>query len=130
MELAPLNNPIFLSTENDGCPAAWQERAAYGAFLPRLDAKVSAGFTEAGTQRIWTLDFGSQRTDWYSSSYNLGLTWTLSGSTMDRVESQRESCEFQNAISAGLSSPLPGYPRTCSQFTMTDDMRRDIISIS
>jgi outer membrane protein len=320
VELARRNNPVFLSTENDRGPAAWQERAAYGAFLPRLDASGSAGFTEAGTQRIGTLDFGSQSTDWYSSSYNLGLTWTLNGNTIfgvsnarnsrravdarvdaaefdlesrvafqymmalraqdqldvaqrqldraqqnlrivttrvssgaaagtegkqaevdlgraevgliqaqrdvrqsklllaeqigvvlptdlelasefavfeptfeveelldaalnmhpslnafraqesarraaarqtstsqylptvtvqtgfrgntlqalneeflltsaeDRVESQRDNCEFQNAISAGLSSPLPGYPRNCSQFVMTDDMRRDIIA--
>lgn len=320
VELARQNNPDFLSTENDRGPAAWEERAAFGAFLPRLDASGSAGFTEAGTQRIGTLDFGSQSTDWYSSSYNLGLTWTLSGSTIfgvsnarnsrratearvdaaafslessvafqymttlragdqldvaqrqldrarqnlrivttrvssgaaagtegkqaevdlgraevgliqaqrdvrqaklmlaeqigvvlppdielvsefsvfdpdfdvdelvnaaldmhpslnafraqesarraaarqtktsqylptlsvqtgfrgntlqalneeflitsaeDRVESQRESCEFQNAISAGLSSPLPGYPRDCGQFVMTEDMRRDLIA--
>src|SRR5690606_1278002 len=44
-----------------------------------------------------------------------------------QVASQRESCEFQNAISAGLSSPLPGYPRSCAQFTMTDEMRRQVI---
>jgi outer membrane protein TolC len=320
VDLARQNNPGFLSTENDRGPAAWDERAAFGAFLPRLDASASAGFTEAGTQRIGTLDFGSQSTDWYSSSYSLGLTWTLSGNTIfgvsnarnsrratearvdaaafnlessvafqymtalragdqldvaqrqldrarqnlrivttrvssgaaagtegkqaevdlgraevgliqaqrdvrqaklmlaeqigvalpagielvseftvfepdfdvdglvgaalemhpslnafraqesarraaarqtktsqylptvnvqtgfrgntlqalneeflitsaeDRVTGQRESCEFQNAISAGLSSPLPGYPRDCGQFVMTDEMRRDLIS--
>ncbi|MEX2467753.1 MAG: TolC family protein [Gemmatimonadota bacterium] len=318
--LARQNNPNFLSTENDRGAAAWQERAAYGAFLPRADASASAGYTEAGTQRIGTLDFGSQSTDWYSSSYNVGLTWTLDGNTIfgvsnarnsrratdarvdaaafdlesgvafqymtalrardqldvaqrqldrarqnlrivttrvssgaaagtegkqaevdlgraevgliqaerdlrlsklllaeqigvslppdvelvsefavfepdfdvaalvdaalnmhpslnafraqenarraaarqtttsqylptvtlqtgfrgntlqalneeflltsaeDRVQGQRESCEFQNAISAGLTSPLPGYPRNCSEFVMTDAMRRDIIS--
>ncbi|MEX2584239.1 MAG: TolC family protein [Gemmatimonadota bacterium] len=91
VELARQNNPNFLSTENDRGPAAWEERAAFGAFLPRLDASGSAGFTEAGTQRIGTLDFGSQSTDWYSSSYGLGLTWTLSGNTIFGVSNARNS---------------------------------------
>ena len=91
VEMARQNNPAYLSTENDRGPAAWEERAAFGAFLPRLDATGSAGFTEAGTQRIGTLDFGSQSTDWYSSSYSLGLSWTLNGNTIFGVSNARNS---------------------------------------
>ncbi len=91
IELARRNNPTFLSTENDRGVAAWGERAAYGAFLPTVDASGSAGWTEAGTQRIGTLDFGAQGTDWYSSSYNLGLTWTLNGNTIFGVSNARST---------------------------------------
>lgn len=91
VDLARANNPGFLSTRNDRGVAAWQEREAYGSFLPSVDASGSAGFTEAGTQRIGTLDFGAQGTDWYSSSYNLGLTWTLSGNTIFGVSNARSN---------------------------------------
>ena len=91
IELARRNNPTFLSTENDRGVAAWGERAAYGAFLPTVSASGSAGWTQAGTQRIGTLDFGAQGTDWYSSSYNLGLTWTLNGSTIFGVSNARST---------------------------------------
>lgn len=89
--LARRNNPSYLSIENDRGTAAWGERAAYGAFLPTVDASASAGWTQAGTQRIGTLDFGAQGTDWYSSSYNLGLTWTLNGRTIFGVPNARAS---------------------------------------
>ncbi|MDZ7779560.1 MAG: TolC family protein [Gemmatimonadota bacterium] len=91
IELARANNPTFLSTENDRDVASWREREAYGAFLPRVDASGSAAYTKAGTQRIGTLDFGAQGTDWYSSSYNLGLTWTLSGNTIFGVSNARST---------------------------------------
>ena len=91
IELARRNNPTFLSTENDRGVAAWGERAAYGAFLPTVNASGSAGWTEAGSQRIGTLDFGEQGTDWYSSSYSLGLTWTLNGSTIFGVSNARST---------------------------------------
>jgi outer membrane protein len=91
IELARRNNPTFLSTENDRGVAAWGERAAYGAFLPTVGASGSASWTEAGAQRIGTLNFGDQGTDWYSSSYNLGLTWTLNGSTVFGVSNARST---------------------------------------
>lgn len=89
VEIARRNHPGYLSTENDRGVAVWQQRAAYGAFLPTVEANGSAAFTEAGTQRIGTLDFGAQGTDWYSSSYSLGLTWTFNGSTVFGVANAR-----------------------------------------
>ena len=97
IELARRNNPTFLSTENDRGVAAWGERAAYGAFLPTVSASASAGWTAAGAQRIGTVDFGVQGTDWYSSSYNLGLTWTLNGSTIFGVSNARSNRRATNA---------------------------------
>ncbi len=87
--LARSNNPNFLSTQNDQSAANWQAREAYGAFLPRVNASGSASYTEAGTQRIGTLDFGSQSTDWYSSSYSLSLSWQLDGNTIFGIPNAR-----------------------------------------
>jgi outer membrane protein len=87
--LARSNNPNFLSTQNDQSAANWQAREAYGAFLPRVNASGSASYTQAGTQRIGTLDFGSQSTDWYSSSYNLSLSWRLDGNTIYGIPNAR-----------------------------------------
>jgi outer membrane protein len=101
IRLAKGNNPAFLSTQNDLGAAAWQEREAYAAFLPQVTASASAGYTEAGTQRIGTLDFGSQSTDWYSSSYNLSLDWTFNGATIFGVPNARAS---KRATEAGIEA--------------------------
>jgi outer membrane protein len=91
IELARAYNPTYLSTQNDRATASWHVREAYGAFLPAVRAETSAAYTQAGAQRIGTLDFGSQSTDWYSSSYFVGLSWTLSGATIFGVPNARAS---------------------------------------
>jgi outer membrane protein len=82
INVAKENNPTFLSAENDQVAAEWGVREAVAAFLPTASANGSASYTEAGVQRIGTLDFGAQSTDWYSSSYSLSLNWTLNGNTI------------------------------------------------
>lgn len=101
IRIAKRNNPTFQSTRNDQAVADWQVREAYAAFLPTATASGSAGFTEAGTQRIGTLDFGTQSTDWYSSSYDLSLNWSLSGNTIFGVPAARAS---RKATEAGVAA--------------------------
>ena len=48
--------------------------------------------------------------------------------TEQGLKSSRENCEFRNAISAGLSRPLPGYPTTCGASTLTDAQRSALLS--
>ena len=91
LDLARRNNPNFQSQRNDQGPADWQVREAYGAFLPTANASGGFGYTEAGVQRIGTLDFGAQSTDWFSSSYRLGITWNLDGQTLFGVPNARAS---------------------------------------
>ncbi|HET9947341.1 MAG TPA: TolC family protein, partial [Longimicrobiales bacterium] len=86
--------------------AAWQVREAYGAFLPRVNASASGSWTEAGQQRIGTLDFGSQSTDWYSSSYFVGLTWELNGATIFGVPNARASRRATSARVAAVEFEL------------------------
>lgn len=101
IRLARENNPGFQSQRNDIGAADWQVREAYGSFLPTVGANGSLSYTEAGVQRIGTLDFGAQSTDWYSSSYNLGLSWTLDGNTLFGVPNARAA---RRATAAGIDA--------------------------
>ena len=101
IRLAVENNPNFQQTRNDQAAADWSVREAYSAFLPTANANFSAGFTEGGTQRIGTLDFGTQGTDWYSSNYSVNVNWTLDGNTVFGVPAARAS---QRAVDAGIDA--------------------------
>ncbi len=89
IRLATGHNPDYLSTKNDEGVADWRVREAYGRFLPTANAGFAGAYTQAGRQQIGTLDFGIQKTDWYSSRYSLGLSWTLDGSTIFGLSNAR-----------------------------------------
>jgi len=89
IRLAKLNNPTYLSTRNDVSQANWQEREAYAAFLPTVSANGAAGYQEAGVQRIGTLVFDDQITDWAFSSYGLNFSMTISGQTIFGIPNAR-----------------------------------------
>ena len=95
--LAKANNPTFLSTANDQSAANWQEREAFGVFLPSVSASGSLGYQEAGVQRIGTLVFDDQITDWAFSNYNLSLNWTLSGREIFGVSNARANKKATSA---------------------------------
>jgi outer membrane protein TolC len=44
------------------------------------------------------------------------------------LKSQRDNCELFNAVSAGLSRPLSGYPRACGTATLTEAQRQALVS--
>jgi len=89
LRLAADNNPGFQAQRNDRTVADWGIREAYGNFLPTASFSGSMGYTEAGVQRIGTLDFGAQSTDYYSSRYSLSLGWSLNGNTLFGVSNAR-----------------------------------------
>jgi outer membrane protein len=97
VSLARGNNPAYLSQANDSDAASWQVREAWGGLLPSVTAGAGAAYTEAGVQRIGTLDFGAQSTDYYSSSYNLNLNWTLNGSTLYGISNARANARATDA---------------------------------
>ena len=104
IELARDNNPTFLSQKNDQAAADWQVREAYGAFLPSAQASGSFSYTAAGVQRIGTLDFGQQITDWFSSSYRLGLGWSLDGNVIFGASNARANSAARRLASKRPSS--------------------------
>lgn len=101
IRVARENNPTFLTQRNDMGAADWQVREAYGAFLPTANASGYAQYTEAGVQRIGTLDFGAQSTDWYSSGYALRLNWSMNGNSLFGVPAARAS---QRATAARIDA--------------------------
>ncbi len=74
--LARDNNPEFLSQENDLTSAQWSVRSAYGDLLPSANASMGMGYSASGERRFQTVGLGEQPA-MYSSSYNLGLSYTL-----------------------------------------------------
>jgi len=89
IRLAIDNNPEYQRTRNDLGPAEWGVREAYGRLLPSANISSSARYTEAGVQRIGTLDFGQQSTDWFTSNYSLGVNWSIDGRTIFGIGSAR-----------------------------------------
>ena len=89
ISIAKQNSPMYLSTSNDMSAANWQEREAYAAFLPTISGNMSGGWQEAGVQRIGTLVFADQITDWAFSSYGINFNLTLSGQTLFGVPNAR-----------------------------------------
>jgi outer membrane protein len=101
ISLAEQNNPGFLSARNDQGPADWKAREAYAQLLPEVNGSGQMGYTAAGVQRSGTFILGSQSTDWYSSYYDLGISWSLSGSTLFGLASARAG---QRATEAGIDA--------------------------
>ena len=96
--LARRNNPDFLQQANDVAAADWAVRAAYGSLLPGASASTTYSYQAAGTQRVGNFgDIGvTNNTDYYSSNYNLGLSYRLSGATLmapGQARSQRRATE-------------------------------------
>jgi outer membrane protein len=98
--LARRHNPNFLQQANDAINADWAVRGAYGALLPGASASMSYGYQAAGTPRFGNFtgsDFGlSTTTDYYSSSYSLGVGYRLSGASLfapAQARSQRNATE-------------------------------------
>lgn len=73
-------------------------RSATSSYFPQLS--LSAGFS-GFTRQAGDEDFLVARAE-------------------QSVESQRESCQTFNQISAGLSEPLEGHPRNCSAIRLSD----------
>jgi outer membrane protein len=83
MAVARENNPLYRQSLHDRSPAAWGVRNAYANFLPSVNSSLGFGYFGQGQQQFLGSTF-SQNLATYSSSYNLGLNWTLSGFTLSQ----------------------------------------------
>ncbi len=81
ISLAQRHNPGLRQVANDRGGAAWGVRNAYAAFLPRFDMSGSIGYQGAGTQTFLADEFRLSSST-IGSSYNLGLSLSLSGRTL------------------------------------------------
>jgi outer membrane protein len=116
IDLAHRNNPDYLAQANDMAVAEWAVRDAYGSLLPGASASTSYGYQAAGNPRFGNFT-GSElglnsTTDYYSSSYNLSMSYRLSGSTLlapGQARSQRAATEAGiEAAAFNLSAAVTG----------------------
>ncbi len=95
VSIARENNPTYLSQENDLVTARWGVRSAYGALLPSASASMGMGYSASGERRFGTVGLGEQPA-MYSSNYNLGLSYSLSGAELlepTRARAQERAAE-------------------------------------
>ncbi len=109
IEIARANNPQLRAVETERGAARSAVRSAYGDFLPQLSAGTSVGYTAAGTRRFGDVDLAEQPAV-YSSGYNLGMSYSMSGATMlqPRLAQAREQATHARieGEAAGLESQV------------------------
>ncbi len=95
-------NPDLIAQRATASSARAAARSAKTAYLPSLRFSMGwSGFTR-------------------KSGDPAGLVSNAESS----AASQMAGCEQMNAISAGLSQPLSGYPKDCSKYSFTDEQRQ------
>jgi outer membrane protein len=86
LDLARVNSPAYLQTENDQVQADWDVRQAYGQLLPSASARSGVTWQGAGEQQFGTLtlsDLGfGDLPSYYQSSYGVSLGLNLNWSTL------------------------------------------------
>jgi outer membrane protein len=100
LQLARGHNPTYLQSGVARKTASAVLRAAYGQWLPQLNASLLAQYQEAGS----SVQFGQQlgATSAYDlSQYNIGLTYTLNASVLFTPSVQRAN---RDAAQADLSA--------------------------
>ena len=86
LAIARRSNPGFQATRNDEVNADWDVKSAYGALLPSASSNGGIRWQGSGEQQFGSitaeeLGFANQPSFW-TSSYNLSLSYNISGSTL------------------------------------------------
>jgi outer membrane protein len=105
LAIAREHNPAYLQAQHDRAPAAWGVRNAYAAFLPAVTASGGLGYAGPGQEDFLTTSF-LQPVAIYSSNYNLGLSWQLSGATLSQPGLRRAQLAAADADIAGAAASL------------------------
>ncbi|MEX2570696.1 MAG: TolC family protein [Gemmatimonadota bacterium] len=102
--IARENNPDYLTQRNQLRAAAWEVRSAYGSLLPSLSSSTSFGYTATGERRLDTVVLDQQPAQ-YSSRYSLGMSLSLSGTTLlaPSVARAQERAAEETVEGAGAS---------------------------
>ncbi len=85
IDLARSENPSFRQSRNDASLADWTVRQAYADFFPQITASGGVQWQGTGEQQLGSLTLGDlgfgNQPSYYSSSYRLGLTYSLDWAT-------------------------------------------------
>lgn len=106
LEQALSAHPALRSAQARDAAGRAQLRQARTGYLPSVS--VSTGFSGRATEQLDKDLLVSQ--------------------AEQSLQNQRSSCEQQNLISAGLSRPLPGYPKACASGVLSAADRADLVS--
>lgn len=86
LRLAVRNNPRLQAVRNDVAVADWNLNAAYGSWIPSASVSSSISWQGAGEQRFGSItadQLGFQdQPSFLFSSYNAGISYSLSGRTL------------------------------------------------
>src|SRR5213082_1370728 len=104
--LARANSPLYRQAINDRAPAAWAARSAWSTMLvPSVSASGGIGYAGPGQQTFLTSNF-SQSVSTLSSSYGVGLDWSLSGQTLTQPGLRKAELSAADANVAGAETNL------------------------
>lgn len=107
--IALQNNPGFQATRNDEVTADWDVKSAYGALFPSATSSGGISWQGPGEQQFGSitaqeLGFANQPSFW-SSNYNIGLSYSVSGSTLlapGQAKARRRATRAQVANAGAL----------------------------
>jgi len=105
IRLAHEANPDYLIQESQAHNAHWRSREAWGDLVPSVNASNSFGYTASGERRFQSVEFGTQPAI-LSSSYNLGLSVSLTGASFLRPSVVRDRNRAVDAQIEGASAGL------------------------
>jgi len=99
------NNPDMQAQRNDTRGTRAAMRNARADFLPSANASAGFGYTASGVQRFGSEVFG-ERPQYYSSNWNLGLNYDLSGAKLLQPRLARSQHEAAESRIAGYEADL------------------------
>jgi len=114
--IAREQNPAYRQALNNRGPAAWGTRSAYSSLLlPSVTVSGGVTYSGPGQQRFLTADF-SQTVATLSSSYNVGLSYELSGAVLSQPGLKRAQ---ENAAEADISGAATSLVTAVTQQYLT-----------
>lgn len=103
--IARRSNPIYLQTANNRRAAEAQVRASDAALLPSVTSSFTADYQKAGTTFFQGSQLGAS-SDIVSSSYRLGVNYSVNGATFLNRSAARASREATEADISGTGENL------------------------
>lgn len=123
----PLPDDLVLTSGFEVQDVPWELESllagARGENPDILAARANVNSARAGVRMARSAYFPSlsMSAGWSGFARQAGNTAMLLDRARAQMQSAQQQCIRDNLISAGLSTPLPGMPRDCSQFTLTPE---------
>ncbi len=105
LEQAKKNSPTYRQALNAADPAHWSVRNANGALIPQLSVGGGVGYTGSGSNQFNGTRFTATSPS-YSSSYQVNLSWALSGATLANISQQKSALEAAQGDITGATNLL------------------------